>query len=276
MKTISIINMKGGVGKTTAAINIAYTLYAKHGRRVLLVDMDKQGNLSKFFGIYGYEVPSVADVLTVKDYQISYAMQPTAFDGIDIVPANMRLLTANMDVLLDTSRPQQTRLKKALGALGFTGDVYDYCIIDCAPDINMGTINALVASEEVLVPLSIDRYAFDGLGELMDQVDALKEFNPILHIAGAFVAIYRRDGVNAGGLQWLRKNCPMPFFDAVIRATVRVSESTYSGQPLLLHAPRSTAAQDYETLVRELLEGHSRVYRNVSERTQNEGEESHG
>jgi chromosome partitioning protein len=118
----------------------------------------------------------------------------------------------------------------------------------------MGTINALVASDEVLIPISIDKFAFDGLGELVDQIEALREFNPALRIAGAFVTMYRRDNVNAGGLQWLRANSPVPMFSTAIRATVRVPETTYTGMPLLHFAPRSTAAQDYEALVREILE----------------------
>lgn len=262
MKTISIINMKGGVGKTTSAINIAYALATKHGQRVLIVDMDKQGNTSKFFGIYGYEAPSVADMLTVKGYDAAEAIRDSGYQNLHVIPANMRLLTANKEILLDMSRPQQTRLKKALDALDGS---YDYCIIDNAPDIDMGTINALVASDEVLVPISIDKFAFDGLGELIDQIEALQEFNPALHIAGCFVTMYRRNNVNTGGMQWLRMNAPMPMFDTVIRATVRVTETTYTGKPLLLYAPRSTAAQDYEKLVLELI----RKDKNVSERTQN-------
>ncbi|NCB30301.1 MAG: ParA family protein [Clostridia bacterium] len=252
MKIISIINMKGGCAKTVSSISIAHILAAKHGARVLLVDMDKQGNTSKFFGLYGYEAASIADVLTQKGYDAAAAVQETAYERLHVIPANMRLLLANRDILLDVSRPQQTRLKRALDALG---GAYDYCIIDCAPDINMGTINALVASDAVLVPISIDKFDFDGIGELIDQVDDLTEFNPALHIAGCFITMYRRDGVNAGGLAWLRENAPIPVFDTVIRATVRVSETTYTGVPIAAHAPKSTAAMDYVALVDELLLG---------------------
>lgn len=119
----------------------------------------------------------------------------------------------------------------------------------------MGTINALVASDAVLVPISIDKFDFDGIAELIDQVDDLKEFNPALHIAGCFITMYRRDGVNVGGLAWLRENAPIHVFDTVIRATVRVSETTYTGVPIAAHAPKSTAAKDYAALVNELLMG---------------------
>lgn len=250
MRIISVINMKGGCGKTVSSINIAHILTAEHGAKVLMIDMDKQGNTSKFFDIYGYEAESVADVLTVKGYNTADAVQSTRFENLDVIPANMRLLLANREVLLDATRPQQTRLKRAMETLGGR---YDYCVIDCAPDINMGTINALVASDDVLVPVSIDKFAFDGLGELIDQIENLQDFNSKLKITGCFVTMLRRDKVNAGGLAWLRENCPMPMFDTAIRATVRVGETTYTGEPLMIHAPNSTATQDYRALVRELL-----------------------
>ena len=100
MKTLSIINMKGGVGKTTTAINIAHVLAARHGARVLLIDMDKQGNTSKFFGLYSHEWPSIADILTVKDCNAAEVVRETAFKGLHIMPANMRLLAANREVLM--------------------------------------------------------------------------------------------------------------------------------------------------------------------------------
>lgn len=250
MKTLSIINMKGGVGKTTTAINVAHVLATRHSARVLLVDMDKQGNTSKFFGLYSHEWPSVADVLTMKDCDVAEVVRQTAFEGLHIIPANMRLLAANREVLMDVSAPQQTRLKRALNSIS---GQYDVCIIDNAPDLNMGTINALVASDAVIVPLCIDKFAFDGLGELVEQVEGLRGFNPALHIAGGVVTMYRRDKVNAVGLDVLRRSAPIRIYKTVIRATVRVTETTYAGKPLLEYAPRSTAAQDYEALVDEIL-----------------------
>lgn len=130
MKTISIINMKGGCAKTVSSISIAHIMAADYGARVLLVDMDKQGNTSKFFGLYGYEAASIADILTIKGFDAAEAVRETAYERLHVIPANMRLLIANRDILLDVSRPQQTRLKRALDALG---GAYDYCIIDCAP-----------------------------------------------------------------------------------------------------------------------------------------------
>lgn len=115
MKIVAVINLKGGVGKTITSINTAYVL-AEMGRRVLLVDNDKQGNTSKFFGTHSYEHPNIADIMT-KEAAADDVIRKTAFEGIDIIPANMTLLTANKEVLLDTVRPQQIRLKTALKAV---------------------------------------------------------------------------------------------------------------------------------------------------------------
>jgi chromosome partitioning protein len=251
MKTYAVINMKGGVGKTISAINIAHILSAKYGNDVLLIDCDKQGNASKFFGAYTYEQPSISTLLTERSAAAMDVIKQTACRALDLIPANMTLLTACKTVLLDTARPQQTRLAKALQGVQ---ELYDYCIIDCAPDINMATINALVASDAVLVPLSVDKFAFDGLAELRDQIDDLTEFNPRLHIAGAFATMVRRDGVNGGGVQWLRRYAPIPVFETVIHARVAVAETTFAGIPLLQYAPKNQATLDYVKLIGEIME----------------------
>ena len=160
MKTISIINLKGGVAKTISAVNIAHILAVIHNKRVLLVDNDKQGNASKMFNLHSYDEPSVAEVLTDRSASLEAIITPTQYKNLDLIPANMNLLRANLQILLDSSRPQQTRFRTAFKAI--LSD-YDYCIIDNAPDINISTINALVASDDVMIPIKIDKFAFDGL-----------------------------------------------------------------------------------------------------------------
>ena len=256
MKTISVINLKGGVGKTISAINIAHVLAIVHGKQVLLLDNDKQGNVSKFFGLYSYERPTIADVLTIKGYEIGQAIVPWAENppgktGLEILPANMNLLNANKEILLDVSRPQQTRLKKALDTVAHR---YDYCIIDNAPDINMSVINALVASDDVLVPIKVDKFAFDGLQQLAEQIADIKEFNPSLRLAGCFVTMETRNNVSTQGVKWLEDETEYPVFKTKIRKTVKVDETTFCGKPLLEYAKNSTAAKDYIKLVEEYLE----------------------
>lgn len=250
MKTISIINLKGGVAKTISAINIAYTLVKVHGKRVLLIDNDKQGNTSKFFNLYNYGDKSLADLLIDRDCSIESVIKPTAYERLDIIPANMNLLRANKEILLDVSRPQQTRLRKFLSQLN---DEYDYCIIDNAPDINMTVINALVASDDVLVPIKVDKFAFDGLELLAEQIEDVKEFNDNIVFKGCFITMFQKNGVNVQGSEYLASSTGYPLFHTKIRKTVKVDETTFVGRPLLDYK-KSTAGQDYETLVKEYLQ----------------------
>ena len=173
-KIVSIINLKGGVAKTTTAVNFAYEL-AVRGDRVLVVDNDKQGNLSKAFRCYDpSEQYTVAYLMTEKDADVSKAVAKTEYENIDIIPANMNLANANMSVMMDMSRQQQTRLHKAFVDGGIY-DIYDYMVIDNAPDINISIINALTISTDVIVPLIIDQYSMDGLDILTEQLQPLKK-----------------------------------------------------------------------------------------------------
>ncbi|MCX4355659.1 MAG: ParA family protein [Oscillospiraceae bacterium] len=249
MKTISIINLKGGVAKTISAANIAHILATKHDKRVLLVDNDKQGNISKMFGVHDYDAPSIADVLTNRATIFEARITPR--ERISVIPANMNLLKANLEIMLDSTRPQQTRLRTAFR--GIT-DYIDYCIIDCAPDINISTINALVASDEVFVPIKIDNFAFDGLAELKEQIENVREdFNPDIKYR-CFVTCYQNNEVNRQGEEWLReRRSEYPLFNTHIRRTVKIDESTFANAPILEYSPRCGAAKDYMELVAEYL-----------------------
>lgn len=249
MKTISIINLKGGVAKTISSINIAYTLVSQHSKRVLLIDNDKQGNTSKFFGVHGYQEKGIAELLTERGLDVRSVIKKTNYEGLDIISANMNLLRANKEILLDVSRPQQTRLNRALEPL--QGE-YDYCVIDNAPDVNMSVINALVASDDVLVPIKVDKFAFDGLEQLVEQIDDVNEFNNKLVFRGCFITMFQRTSVNVQGSEYLASATPYPMFETMIRKTVRVDETTFAGRPLLDYR-KSTAGQDYAELVNEYL-----------------------
>lgn len=251
MKTISIINLKGGVAKTISAVNIAHILATVHNKRVLLVDNDKQGNASKMFGLHSYDSPSIANIMTERHPDMSSIIKPTAYEGLDVIPANMSLLRANLQVLMDSSRPQQTRI---LTGLEGVWDRYDYCIIDNAPDINISTINALVASDEVMIPIKIDQFAFDGLAELKEQIDNTREdLNPALTLRGCFVTSFQRNEVNVQGEEWLHEQTDFPLFSTHIRKTEKVDESTFAALPILEYSRRCGAAADYLSLVAEYL-----------------------
>jgi chromosome partitioning protein len=252
MKVLNIINLKGGVAKTISAINIAHILASVHGKRVLLIDNDKQGNASQFFSLFDYDRPSISDVLTRKNCQIKDAIRTTDYDGLHLLPSNMNLLHANKDILLDSTRQQQTRLEKALEDVN---DDYDYVVIDNAPDINMSVINALVTADDVMIPIKIDKFTFDGIAQLVEHIEEIKDFNKKIRIAGCFVTMYQRNGVNTQGADWLHKKLDIPVFKTFIRKTVKVDETTFAGKPLMAYSKNSTAAVDYMALVKEYLAG---------------------
>lgn len=250
MRIISIINLKGGVAKTISSVNIAHILATVHNKKVLLIDNDKQGNTSKLFDLHNYDHKTIADIMTEKDLNIEETIIPTQYRNLDLIPANMNLLKANLDVLLDMSRPQQTRLKKALQPIK---DKYDFCIIDNAPDINMSVINALATSDDVLVPIKVDKFAFDGLEQLTEQIEDVKEFNPGLIFRGCFLTMYQKNNVNVQGNEWLQTQLQYPAFQTIIRKSTKVDETTFVGKPLLDYAKRCTSAKDYIALVGEYL-----------------------
>lgn len=251
MKIISIINLKGGVAKTLTADSMAHILATFHNKRVLLVDNDKQGNTSKSFGVHSYEAKSISDVLTARRIDVHEAIKKTRFENIDVLPANMALIRANLEVMMDSTRPQQTRLRAALDPVA--GE-YDYCIIDNAPDINISTINALVASDDVIIPIKIDKYAFDGLAELKEQIeDTRDDLNPRLRLAGCLITCFQRVDGERQGEEWLRARPEYPVFDTRIRYSEKVVESTFSESPIAEYSRRSGAAMDYITFVREYL-----------------------
>lgn len=255
MKTVSFINLKGGVGKTISAINFAYDLAALHGMRVLLIDNDKQANTTHFFDLHSYDAPGIAEIMTLDTLDAAQAIKQTRYSGLDLLPSNMNLAAANMAVYEDSQRPQLSRLRNALEGVQSN---YDYCVIDNAPDVNMSIWNALAASDAFLIPVKIDNSAFCGIRDLLEQVDEMQETDPglkRLHFRGCFVTMARRSIVNRQGREYLRDTCGYPLFETEIRDTVKVAETTYFKTPLQAYDKNSTAAQDYAALVAEYLAG---------------------
>lgn len=251
MKIISVINLKGGVAKTISSVNMAHILASVHGYNVLLVDNDKQGNASKILNRHSYEHKGTADIMTERRADMKKIIQKTDYENLDIITANMKLIKANLEVLLDQQRPQQTRFKNALEQLE---GKYDYCIIDNAPDINISTINALVASDDVMIPVTIDDFAIDGLSELVEQIENTREdLNPRLRLAGCFVTQYdRTNEADKQGEEFLR-TLEYPFFKTHIRKTPKMKPSTFAREPITVYSGRCGAAVDYKKLVEEYL-----------------------
>lgn len=201
MRVLNICNLKGGVGKTITSVNLAYVIAHVHKMRVLVIDNDKQGNTSKFFSVHSYDHPSVADLMT-SEKTAEEVIRHTSIAGIDCIPANMKLLEANKIVMMDTMRPQQKRLENALRPIMTR---YDICIIDNAPDENMSVINALTVGDDVIIPVKVDKFTFDGVDEMLHCIELVRSnFNPLVTFRGCVLTSYRKNEVNEQGAVTIR------------------------------------------------------------------------
>lgn len=248
MICIAIINLKGGVGKSVTACNLSAELAAL-SKSVLVVDLDKQGNTSKFFGWLDYDRLSVAEVLLGERFAHTAIVEDTGLPGVHLLPGDMRLLRANRMILMDTTEPQQYRLRDALEDVA---ENYDYCLLDCPPDLDMGSINALCAADWVIIPVDCDGWACDGMDEIIDQIERVQMYyNPRLKIMGAMMTKYRRTKYAADVIRQLSAQ-GVPMLRTVIRYTVKVSEAKSAHKPLRAFAPKCTATDDYKALAEEV------------------------
>lgn len=250
MKTICFLNVKGGVAKSTSAICFSYILAHEYGKRILLCDFDHQANTTGSMGAYDTNRLSIADLLTDSQLDIRDVIRKTKYPNIDVIPSNLSLIQANKEILLDMETDQIHRFSNHVQSI--QGD-YDYCIIDCFIDLNMATLNALAYADDVLVPIKIDAWSFNGLEYLLENINTMRDYNPRLQFAGAFVTMYQKNNLNRQGEEYLSNLLKDRFFKTHIRHTVKVTESTYE-KPLMEYAKNSTAAQDYRALVKEYLE----------------------
>lgn len=164
MRTAAIVNLKGGVGKSTTAINLALIMATVYKYRVLLVDNDIQANVSKFFGVHSYDYKSMENVLRDTDTMAEDVIRSSGRVGLDIIPANMNMDAAAVDLMLDQEANQIVRLKDVLDQVE---EQYDYCLIDCPPGVGINVLNALAAADDVIIPIKADKNALDGMEELL-------------------------------------------------------------------------------------------------------------
>lgn len=256
MKTIAVLNLKGGVAKTTTVANLAYELSAFGG--TLLIDADKQGNSTEFYNQYNDDAPAaLGEVLAVKDpAELLYTSvifparraDGTKYDNLLIMPSNTSLMKSNISLLLDTSTGREKRLRRFLARMAIDVPTMKYCIVDCAPDIDMSSINALMAADLVLVPITLDKNARKGLTEVWEQLTASKEDNPGM-IARALITRYRPDQ-----LEKVTGVSDLDLMKTVIReSTQKVETSNDSGKPLSVCSRWSNAARDYRALAEEII-----------------------
>jgi chromosome partitioning protein len=248
--TLAIANQKGGVGKTTTAINIGAALAAA-GRRVLLIDLDPQGNASTGLGIGPGDRPSTSYDMLFDDGAPA-APRGTIVPGLTIVPASADLSSADLDLAAD---PRRTlRLRDALGRLG--SDVgFDFALIDCPPSLNLLTINALVAADAVLVPLQCEFFALEGLSQLIRTVQSVRgASNPRLRIQGIVLTMYdRRNNLSSQVAADVRANLGDLVYETVIPRNVRLSEAPSHAVPAIVYDRTSSGAVAYQKLAAEIL-----------------------
>ncbi|HEX6302308.1 MAG TPA: AAA family ATPase [Acidimicrobiia bacterium] len=249
---VALANQKGGVGKSTTAINLAAAL-AFQDQRVLLIDLDPQGNATSGLGIdRGAIEVSIYDVL-LKESPLEDAIEPTSVRNLFLVPATIDLAGAEIELVSMFSR--ETRLGTAIDEIG---DDFDIVLIDCPPSLGLLTVNALTAAREVLIPIQCEYYALEGLSQLLKNVDLVSaNLNPELKVSGVVLTMYDgRTKLSKEVAEQVRDYFGEVAFDTVIPRSVRLSEAPSYGEPIEAFDPMSRGAIAYRQLGREFLDRH--------------------
>ncbi|MFT3831717.1 MAG: ParA family protein [Micropruina sp.] len=248
---VAMCNQKGGVGKTTTTINLGAAL-AETGRRVLLVDFDPQGSLSVGLGINPHTLDtSIYNLLLTRDYDVHEIITESVVEGLDILPANIDLSAAEVQLVSEVAREQT--LKRVLTQVRAE---YDIILIDCAPSLGLLTVNALTAADRVIMPLECEFFALRGLALLNDTIGKVQDrLNPELEILGILGTMYDARTVHSREvLERVVQAFGDKVFHTVIRRTIKFPETTVAGEPITTYASSSPGAAAYRTLAREVLQ----------------------
>jgi len=248
-RIIAMCNQKGGVGKTTTAINLASAL-AGYGRKVLVVDFDPQGALSAGLGVVAHDIKTIYDLMVEKDLNVEEVIVKTAVKNLDVIPANIDLSAAEVQLVNEVAREQILAriLRPILGN-------YDVIIIDCQPSLGLLTVNALTAAHGVLIPLNCEFFALRGVALLIETIEKVRDrLNPAIKLDGILATMYDPRTLHAREVvERLYEAFGDQVFDTIVNRTVKFPDATIAALPITEFAPTSDAAEYYRTVARELV-----------------------
>jgi len=250
-KTIAIANQKGGVGKTTTAINLSAAMAAL-GKKILVIDTDPQGNMTSGFGVDKNEVENTVYELLLEDCTTEEAIIKNVVDNVDLISSNVNL--AAVEIELIGVEGKDYILKKEIE---WVKDKYDYIIIDCPPSLNMLTINAMTTADTVLVPIQCEYYALEGLSQLIHTINLVKErLNENLDMEGVVFTMYdSRTNLSAQVVENVKANLQSKVYETLIPRNIRLAEAPSFGMPISIYDPKSAGAEAYMKLAEEVIEG---------------------
>lgn len=252
VKTIAIANQKGGVGKTTTAINLSSCI-AEAGKKVLVIDMDPQGNCTSGFGIRKNELENTLYELIIGECTLRECiMNVNSVKNLKIIPSNVNLAGAEIDLLDLNDREYVLK-----NEIDYIKDDYDYIIIDCPPSLNMLTVNALTTADSVLVPIQCEYYALEGISQLINTIDLIHDrLNENLKIEGVVFTMFdARTNLSTDVVKNVQDNLDVKVYNSIIPRNVRLAEAPSNGLPINIYDSSSTGAKSYKNLAKEIMEG---------------------
>jgi len=251
-RTIAIANQKGGVGKTTTAINLSSSLAAK-GKKVLLIDADPQGNATSGFGVEKNDLENTIYELLLSECSINECILNDVIPGVSIVPSNVNLAATEIELIGVDKK--EFILKNEID---WVKDKFDYIMIDCPPSLNLLTINAMTTADSVLVPIQCEFYALEGLSQLIHTVNLVKErLNPDLEMEGVVFTMYdSRTNLSMQVVENVKSNLNQNVYSTLIPRNIRLAEAPSYGMPINMYDPKSAGAEAYMLLADEVLQAH--------------------
>ena len=249
-RIIAVANQKGGVGKTTTAINLSACL-AEKNKKVLTLDMDPQGNTTSGLGVDKKQAENTVYELILVESELSECIYPSVMENLSVIPSNINLSGAEIELIGFENKEYLLKSK-----LDMIRSDYDYIIIDCPPSLNLLTINAMAAADSVIVPIQCEYYALEGLSQLIHTIDLIKErLNPKLEIEGVVFTMYdARTNLSLQVVENVKENLDKNIYKTIIPRNVRLAEAPSYGMPINMYDSRSGGAEAYRYLAEEVIE----------------------